>query len=588
MEILDEKVFGDLMREVPAIMGISDDPLHSKTFSDDVLCLEVCGPEQAHLSVIDIPGIFKRTTQGVTSKADMQMVKSMVQSYMENPRSVILAVIPANVDIATQEILEMAEEVDPEGQRTLGVLTKPDLVDKGAEQAVVDLIEEKDRTGIPALKIRLQEVLATHTRREFPKVKSELNRRLKACRSSFATLGASRDTAADQSRYLIDIAARFQEVASLALDAKYWGDGIFDLHDNLRLATLMVGRSEAFSNMIQKSGHTYQFETMSTVSRVKSATKKGQKLPNTFQFGTVAEQEVPGSPTWQSQVPEEVESGSTSAFCNTRLNKDHEDIGDILSDNEELISPEGPGILQWLTKVYRSSRGFELGTFDPSLLAITMREQSKKWNSIAVGYISDAVTIVHNFITNLLQVVCVETRVRNGLISLLIDGLLERYKKAIAQVEFVLQVERSEKPATQNHYFNDTLEKCRQKRMQQAMSTKAFDDCSHGTVVRLEDIMSHHPMSNIEHTVQDLHDILKSYYQVAWKRAVDVVCMQAAEHHLISGPGTPLKLFSPAFVSIMTSEQLQEIAGEDPSQIRKRKLLQKEMEDLEKGKKILT
>jgi hypothetical protein len=123
--------------------------------------------------------------------------------------------------------------------------------------------------------------------------------------------------------------------------------------------------------------------------------------------------------------------------------------------------------------------------------------------------------------------------------------------------------------------------------MQQVMSAKAFDDCNHGTVVRLEDIMSHHPMSNIEHTVQDLHDILKSYYQVAWKRVVDVVCMQAAEHHLISGPTTPLKLFSPAFVGNMTSEQLQDIAGEDPSQKRRRTQLRKEMEDLEKGKKIL-
>jgi hypothetical protein len=196
-------------------MGISDDPPHSKTFSDDVLCLEVCGPKQEHLSVIDVPGIFKRTTQGLTSKADMQMVKSMVQGYMKNPRSVILAVIPANVDIATQEILEMAEEVDPHGERTLGVLTKPDLVDKGTEMAVVDLIEgrrhqlalgwhllrnpgqqelsdlttdrhalessffastlpynnlDKDKVGILALKIRLQDVLATHTRREFPKV----------------------------------------------------------------------------------------------------------------------------------------------------------------------------------------------------------------------------------------------------------------------------------------------------------------------------------------------------------------------------------------------------------------------------------
>jgi hypothetical protein len=94
------------------------------------------------------------------------------------------------------------------------------------------------------------------------------------------------------------------------------------------------------------------------------------------------------------------------------------------------------------------------------------------------------------------------------------------------------------------------------------MPAKSFDNCNHGTVVRLEDIMSHHPMSNIGHTIQDIHDILKSCYQVIWKRAADEVYIQAAEHYLISGPTTPLKLFPPTFVSIMTSEQLQEIAGE--------------------------
>lgn len=195
-------------------MGITGEA-STKTFSEDVLRLEISGPDQDHLSVIDIPGIFKRTTSGVTTKDDMQMVKSMVQGYMENPRSVILAVIPANVDIATQEILEMADEFDKQGERTLGVITKPDLVDKGAENAVMDLVEgrkhqltlgwhlirnpgqqessdpttnrhalevtffnsrapynalDKDKVGIPSLKLRLQEILTTHTRREFPKV----------------------------------------------------------------------------------------------------------------------------------------------------------------------------------------------------------------------------------------------------------------------------------------------------------------------------------------------------------------------------------------------------------------------------------
>ena len=186
------------------------------TFSDDVLRIEISGPDQEHFSVVDVPGIFRKTTAGVTTKTDKQTVEAMVRRYMDNPRSIILAVIPANVDIATQEILTIAEEVDEDGHRTLGVLTKPDLVDKGAEAPVIALLEgqkhkltlgwcivrnpgqvqlgsssvdreaietaffrdsvpwntiEKDRVGIGSLRLRLQEILASNIRREFPKVR---------------------------------------------------------------------------------------------------------------------------------------------------------------------------------------------------------------------------------------------------------------------------------------------------------------------------------------------------------------------------------------------------------------------------------
>lgn len=187
-----------------------------RTFSADVLRLEVSGPNQEHFSIIDVPGIFKRTTHGVTTKEDRSMVDLMVRGYMENPRSVMLTVIPCNVDIATQEILERAEEVDPAGIRTLGVLTKPDLADKGTEHGVVDLVEGRrhqlhlgwhllrnpgqsdldnpissrqniereffatespwnqlgrDKIGVHALRTRLQDIMAHHIRREFPKVR---------------------------------------------------------------------------------------------------------------------------------------------------------------------------------------------------------------------------------------------------------------------------------------------------------------------------------------------------------------------------------------------------------------------------------
>lgn len=102
----------DIAPTVHVIMGLTgtndDSGVRKPTFSNGVFCLEISGPTQEHLSVIDVPGIFKNTTEGVTTKADIQVVRTMVKSYMDNPRSVILAVIPSNVDVATQEILELA------------------------------------------------------------------------------------------------------------------------------------------------------------------------------------------------------------------------------------------------------------------------------------------------------------------------------------------------------------------------------------------------------------------------------------------------------------------------------------------------
>lgn len=123
--------------------------------------------------------------------------------------------------------------------------------------------------------------------------------------------------------------------------------------------------------------------------------------------------------------------------------------------------------------------------------------------------------------------------------------------------------------------------------MQSLMARMSFDDCTHGTVVRLKDMIQSHPMSNTEHVVQDLHDILFSYYNVARKRFVDSVCMQAADHYLINGPETPLTLFSPNFVSSLSAEQLELIAGEEPGTRRKRRQLKRDIASLEEAKKIL-
>ena len=94
-------------------------------------------------------------------------------------------------------------------------------------------------------------------------------------------------------------------------------------------------------------------------------------------------------------------------------------------------------------------------------------------------------------------------------------------------------------------------------------------------------------MSNEENIVLVIHDILESYYKVARKRFADDVVNQAGGYYLVWGPDTPLKLFSPSFVSRLNQKELQEIAGEDAGLQRRRAALVQKIEGLEKGRKVL-
>ena len=140
------------------------------------------------------------------------------------------------------------------------------------------------------------------------------------------------------------------------------------------------------------------------------------------------------------------------------------------------------------------------------------------------------------------------------------------------------------KSLTENTLTNQS----RQKRIKTSLQNHTFvAGRPDRPAIYLDQIYLHHPMSNTKHTIHEIHDILQSYYKVARKRFVDNICMQAADFHLVNGPENPLKLFSPQFVSSLSNEQLEEIAGEDTALHRKRTALAKTVADLEVGRRIL-
>jgi hypothetical protein len=269
------------------------------------------------------------------------------------------------------------------------------------------------------------------------------------------------------------------------------------------------------------------------------------------------------------------------------------ELSDLVPRDWTPPEPSDRNIMDWIRDEYSHARGFGLATIGPSILPTIWQEQSKNWEGLTMAYIGDIVFFVHEFIHKTLGHICVDERVRSSLWSLLQEPLLERYQKAVNHVKFIIKVERFGTPVTTNHYFNETLQKCKSHRLEKLLGTHALDnyypDGRRRTdkVVNLEHIKQSITMDNTEHTVQDIHDILVSYYKVARKRFVDNICMQGSDYHLLTGDDSPLQIFGTAFVSELSAIQLDMVAGEEASTKQLRKSLTNEIIALEKGKKLL-
>ena len=128
----DFSKLGELMDEVTSIMGLGqDDPAKVQAFSRDVLSIEISGPTRPHLTVVDLPGLIHSETKQ-QSKEDVETVKALVEEYIKEKRTIVIAVVSAKNDYANQIILKKARDLDA-ACRTLGIITKPDYLEPGSE-----------------------------------------------------------------------------------------------------------------------------------------------------------------------------------------------------------------------------------------------------------------------------------------------------------------------------------------------------------------------------------------------------------------------------------------------------------------------
>lgn len=248
---------------------------------------------------------------------------------------------------------------------------------------------------------------------------------------ALSLLGAQRETREEQSKYLSEISVKFQEITALALNAHYVESNWFDDCISLRFATAVTKRNELFAGTMEQYGHSYEFKAVEPEHTAVTA---------------------PAGPV-KEDVAEET---NDQISCRTTTN--HVELDEVTIANEKINKKIFHNTMEWLTMVYRNSRGFELGTFDSSIIAITMKTQSARWEGLALGYISDVISMAHNFITKLLQLICPDVRVRDGLMSVMMEELMAKYKGALDHVRFLLHVERMGRPLTLNAKFLENLE----------------------------------------------------------------------------------------------------------------------------------
>ncbi|XP_032381537.1 dynamin 3a isoform X5 [Etheostoma spectabile] len=104
----------------------------NKGISPVPINLRICSPHVLNLTLVDLPGITKVPVGDQPPDIEYQ-IRDMIMQFICKENCLILAVTPANTDLANSDALKLAKDVDPQGQRTIGVITKLDLMDKGTD-----------------------------------------------------------------------------------------------------------------------------------------------------------------------------------------------------------------------------------------------------------------------------------------------------------------------------------------------------------------------------------------------------------------------------------------------------------------------
>lgn len=477
-----------LMDKATDLMGINNASTPtSRGIARDVLSIEIEGPLRPQLSLVDLPGLVQTETKGVTEE-DVQLVTEITDHYISQPRTICLAVVSAANDYANQGILKKVRKVDPQGDRTLGIITKPDRLPSGSgsEKGFIGLAKNEDiffklgwhvlrnrsyeedsssftqrnhtemhyfRTsnfsilskenfGIASLRDRLSQLLFAHVKQELPKLRTDLEEALKSSQLLHEAMGNRRATPQECKAFLTQLSLEFYEVSKAAVNGNYEGnyftqdtDLAFSIQSSAtirRLRAVIQHKNSQFAVVLRKHGHKYHIGEHKAVNA----------------------------------DDEEIEAKDTDS------EEFESDIASRILDQDSVppIPMSRPEAMRWVKEALVRTRGRELpGNFNPLLVGELFWKQSSKWQGMAENHIEDISDICNQFLDALLREKCPSDIYARLWPSKIEDALKLRFEDAISEMKKIMEDIKGY-PITYNHYYTDTITKRRRKREEKLLS----------------------------------------------------------------------------------------------------------------------
>ncbi|KAL1891193.1 hypothetical protein Sste5346_007826 [Sporothrix stenoceras] len=302
----------DIIDEAKAHMGISGgggahlhkDGQSPKRFTKDVLRVEISRPDVYPLTLVDLPGIFHNETADQTVD-DKNLVNRLINSYLQQEKSIILAVVTATNQLANQEVVNRAKKNDPQRKRTMGVITKADLSHEGGvTQQFVDVVKGLDPThkfrlgwfvlrnlsekqklegvtfderdalektffqtapgwssvretnrGVHSLRKALSRVLLGHIKIRLPGLVQDIENELNLRRDKLRRLGRPKTDPDELRLYMLDVAKEFYRLAGDGINGRY-ADDFFDGADEgpLKFRANLRKLNSAFCAVLKEKG----------------------------------------------------------------------------------------------------------------------------------------------------------------------------------------------------------------------------------------------------------------------------------------------------------------------------------------------